>query len=71
MVLLCHAYNGSHLLYQFLGITLSTSTWLRPEIHKIVGVIISGTHDFVFGVMEEWHEFIEESRAALSRELVV
>jgi len=51
------------MLDQLLSVSFATGTGFGTEIDEVVRVVIPGTHDFMLGIVEQWHELFEESSA--------
>jgi hypothetical protein len=58
------------MLDQFPRIALATGTRLASKVNKVVRVIITVTHNIVFGVVQQGQELVVETCFAFRRELV-
>jgi len=61
----------THTLNQLSRIPLPPRTRFTAQVHEIIRIVVAITHDIMFGIVQQGHEFIEESVAAFGGELVV
>lgn len=63
--------HGRHILDEFACVALAARGHLGAEVHEIPGVVVTGAHDLMLGVVQEGEELVEEAGFAFAREFVV
>jgi hypothetical protein len=58
------------MLDQFPRIALATSTRLASKVNKVIRVIVSVTHNIMFGMVQQGQELVVETGFAFTGELV-